>query len=94
MRLRASRTLPHRSHMQGVDRFDAAAFRLSRAEAMALDPQTRLLLQVTQEALADAGGAGPWGPAAPGLLLFALAPLRFAVVLSPFYPTSLCRRRL
>jgi len=41
---------------QGVDRFDAAAFRLSRAEATALDPQTRLLLQVTQEALVDAGG--------------------------------------
>lgn len=48
---------PSPSRLQGVDRFDAAAFRLSRAEATALDPQTRLLLQVTQEALADAGGS-------------------------------------
>ncbi len=29
----------------GVDGFDAAAFRLPRPEAVALDPQARLLLQ-------------------------------------------------
>ena len=38
-----------------MDLFDGPFFRMSRAEAAALDPQTRLLLQVTQEALSDAG---------------------------------------
>lgn len=32
--------------VEDVDLFDAAHFRLSRAEATAMDPQTRLLLQV------------------------------------------------
>jgi acyl transferase domain-containing protein len=39
-----------------VDLFDGPFFRMSRGEAAALDPQTRLLLQVTQEAFIDAGG--------------------------------------
>ena len=34
---------------QDPDLFDAAHFRLSRTEAVALDPQARLLLQVSAE---------------------------------------------
>ena len=48
-----------RRWVQDVDLFDAAHFRLSKAEATALDPQTRLLLEVAQDALLDAG-AQPW----------------------------------
>lgn len=40
---------------QGVDTHDAAYFHLSRTEATALDPQTRLLLEVTAEVLAGGG---------------------------------------
>jgi len=43
--------------LQGVDLFDAPFFHMGRAEAIALDPQTRLLLQVTQQAFANAGGS-------------------------------------
>lgn len=43
---------------QEIDLFDAPFFRMSRAEATALDPQTRLLLQVSQEAFANAGAVG------------------------------------
>ena len=32
--------------LDNADLFDAAHFRLSRAEAISIDPQTRLLLQV------------------------------------------------
>lgn len=46
--------IPH-PPCQGVELFDAPFFRLSRAEATALDPQARLLLQVAQEAFVDAG---------------------------------------
>ncbi|CAL5223543.1 g6075 [Coccomyxa viridis] len=40
-----------------VDLHDAAFFRLSRTEAVAVDPQTRLLLQVSAEAVQQSGGA-------------------------------------
>ena len=40
---------------QGVDLHDAAYFHLSRTEATALDPQARLLLEVSAEALSGCG---------------------------------------
>ncbi|HEX2080594.1 MAG TPA: polyketide synthase, partial [Longimicrobium sp.] len=43
--------------LPGVDRFDAAHFRISRREATSLDPQQRLLLEVSWEALESAGYA-------------------------------------
>lgn len=46
----------HRFMIQDVDLFDAAFFRMNHLEATCLDPQTRQLLHVTQEALSDAGG--------------------------------------
>ena len=38
----------------GIDRFDEAGFRLSKSEAVAMDPQTRVLLQQVAQAMADA----------------------------------------
>lgn len=43
--------------MQGVDLFDAAAHGLSAAEAAAMDPQHRLVLEAAAEALAAGGAA-------------------------------------
>ena len=43
------------SFLEGTSAFDAAAFRLAGGEAVALDPQARLLLEQAAEALA----AGP-----------------------------------
>ena len=40
---------------QSIDRFDAAFFRISPREAIFLDPQQRMLLEVAWEALEDAG---------------------------------------
>lgn len=44
--------------------FDAGAFRLAPGEAALMDPHGRLLLEHAAEALADAGGRQPSGPAA------------------------------
>ena len=41
--------------LQGIDQFDAAFFGISPEEAIKIDPQHRLLLEVTWEALEDAG---------------------------------------
>jgi acyl transferase domain-containing protein/trans-aconitate methyltransferase len=42
-----------------VDRFDAEFFGISPREAASMDPQQRLMLQVSWQALEDAGHAGP-----------------------------------
>ncbi|MCG5436901.1 polyketide synthase [Micromonospora foliorum] len=44
--------------VDGVDLFDADHFRVPPAEAVTLDPQQRILLEVAAEALDDAGYAG------------------------------------
>ena len=44
---------------QDPDLFDAAHFRLSRTEAVALDPQARLLLQVATEVRVQLGSSVP-----------------------------------
>ncbi len=41
--------------IEGLDRFDAAAFRISGAEARAMDPQQRMLLTVCSEAIERSG---------------------------------------
>jgi amino acid adenylation domain-containing protein len=47
---------PRRSgFLRGVDQFDAAFFDITRREAMYLDPQHRMLLEMAWEALEDAG---------------------------------------
>ena len=47
---------PSRSgFLQGIDLFDAAFFNITRREAIFLDPQQRMLLEVAWEALEDAG---------------------------------------
>ena len=43
--------------LQDVDVFDVDRFHMNKGEALALDPQARLLLHITCEALHDAGGA-------------------------------------
>ncbi len=43
------------AYLPGLDRFDAAFFRIAPVEAELMDPQQRLLLEVSWEALEDAG---------------------------------------
>ena len=46
---------PLAAYLPGIDRFDAAFFRIAPVEADLMDPQQRLLLEVSWEALEDAG---------------------------------------
>ncbi|MDE0169191.1 MAG: beta-ketoacyl synthase N-terminal-like domain-containing protein, partial [bacterium] len=41
--------------VEGIDRFDAGFFRISPVEAELLDPQQRMMLEVSWQALEDAG---------------------------------------
>ncbi len=43
------------AYLDGIDRFDAAFFRISPVEAELLDPQQRLMLETSWQALEDAG---------------------------------------
>ena len=45
----------HVAFIDGVDRFDAPFFRISPVEAQHLDPQQRLMLETSWQALEDAG---------------------------------------
>jgi acyl transferase domain-containing protein/SAM-dependent methyltransferase/acyl carrier protein/NADP-dependent 3-hydroxy acid dehydrogenase YdfG len=57
-------------YLSDVDRFDAAFFRIPSAEADALDPQHRLLLELAWESLEDAGiDPATLGESATGLFV-------------------------
>ncbi|XP_014667634.1 PREDICTED: fatty acid synthase-like [Priapulus caudatus] len=48
--------LPRRSgKLKDITKFDAAFFGISEKQAVCMDPQTRILLEVTYEAIVDAG---------------------------------------
>ncbi|MYE95682.1 MAG: SDR family NAD(P)-dependent oxidoreductase, partial [Gemmatimonadetes bacterium] len=52
---RAGGAGPFGAYLTGLDRFDAEFFRIAPVEAEFMDPQHRLLLEVSWEALEDAG---------------------------------------
>lgn len=45
--------------VSSIDQFDSAAFRMGRADSTALDPQARILLQITGDALSGAQSLDP-----------------------------------
>jgi acyl transferase domain-containing protein len=59
----------------GVDHFDAALFRISGAEAAAMDAQQRLLLEAAHEAI---GAAAPPDPG-PKVSHFSIEVIRVCV---------------
>ena len=50
-------TTRHGAFLEQVDQFDAEFFGISPREAASMDPQQRLMLEVSWEALEDAGHA-------------------------------------
>ncbi|CAL8465609.1 g5145 [Coccomyxa elongata] len=52
--------------VDAVDEFDASAFRIASGEAVAMDPQARIALEQTQEAMHAAGGNADGEAAATG----------------------------
>ena len=53
--------VPVRGHLEGVERFDAALFRIAPRDAELMDPQHRLMLEIAWAALEDAA-VDPLGP--------------------------------
>jgi hypothetical protein len=47
--------LPHYGQIKDLSRFDASFFGISAAQANKMDPSLRILMEVTYEAIADAG---------------------------------------